>query len=98
MLKSCPSCSYIGNDGEHVCPFCKADLAVGRPRRTHGIKRASCNALRSSGGSHTLPYGLSVCFRSSNSIVIDAAFRPNIHPFARVGFGPLLAIEQAQAF
>jgi hypothetical protein len=33
MLKSCPSCSYIGNDGEHVCPFCKADLAVGRPRR-----------------------------------------------------------------
>ena len=34
MLKSCPSCSYIGNDGEHVCPFCKADLAVGRPRRS----------------------------------------------------------------
>jgi hypothetical protein len=36
MLKSCPSCSYIGNDGEHVCPFCKADLAVGRPRRSAG--------------------------------------------------------------
>src|SRR5438874_13299880 len=33
MLKTCPTCSYIGNDGEHICPFCKADLATGRPRR-----------------------------------------------------------------
>lgn len=33
MLKTCPTCSYIGNDSEHVCPFCKADLATGRPRR-----------------------------------------------------------------
>ena len=35
MLKTCPTCSYIGNDGEHICPFCKADLATGRPRRNH---------------------------------------------------------------
>src|SRR5438874_1193735 len=35
MLKTCPTCSYIGNDGEHICPFCKADLATGRPRRIH---------------------------------------------------------------
>jgi hypothetical protein len=33
MLKTCPSCSYIGNDSEHTCPFCKADLATARPRR-----------------------------------------------------------------
>ncbi|MDP4199484.1 MAG: hypothetical protein Q8922_02920 [Bacteroidota bacterium] len=43
MLKSCPSCSYIGNDGEHVCPFCKADLAAGKPRRSSGNRASGLN-------------------------------------------------------
>ena len=61
MLKSCPSCAYIGNDGEHVCPFCKADLAVGRPRRSSGT------ALRSFGagaraGARIAPEALRACY------------------------------------
>jgi len=62
MLKSCPSCSYIGNDGEHICPFCKADLAVGRPRRT-----AVPLPLRSFGGRRMSSPGLVACFRSKNA-------------------------------
>src|SRR5438046_9258066 len=48
MLKTCPTCSYIGNDGEHTCPFCKADLAIGRPRRTMRM-----NLMRSSRNGRT---------------------------------------------
>jgi len=36
MLKSCATCSYIGNDTEHICPFCKGELAVGKPKRSSG--------------------------------------------------------------
>jgi hypothetical protein len=54
MLKSCPSCSYIGNDGEHICPFCKADLATGKPRRAEQSAGGK-NVLRSLGGTRTTP-------------------------------------------
>src|SRR5439155_17733294 len=40
-----PTCSYIGNDGEHICPFCKADLSAARPRRT-ADDRSSAGVLR----------------------------------------------------
>jgi len=60
MLKSCPSCSYIGNDGEHVCPFCKADLATGKPRRAEQSAGGK-NVLRSLGGTRTAVPGLIAC-------------------------------------
>ena len=78
MLKSCPSCSYIGNDGEHVCPFCKADLAVGRPRQSaEGLpvgkhSSPSHSTLRSSGGRALLPRGSSACLRTRNHPDVDA--------------------------
>lgn len=80
MLKTCPSCSYVGNDWEHVCPFCKADLAVGRPRRErvrHG-SHLTCDMRSSSGSSawmtdhpwmmdHLLPRSLVACYRAADA-------------------------------
>src|ERR1035437_10961410 len=53
MLKSCPSCSYIGNDGEHICPFCKADLALGKPRRASVLRS---NATQTMTYFHTMKF------------------------------------------
>jgi hypothetical protein len=79
MLKSCPSCSYIGNDGEHVCPFCKANLAVGRPRR---FGRTACSAKSMSYIKFTFlsliltlatGFGLTSCSVNSNGPAVGGA-------------------------
>ncbi len=57
MLKLCPSCSYIGNDGEHVCPFCKADLSTGKPR--HARERS---VLQGFGGKRNASPVLKACY------------------------------------
>jgi hypothetical protein len=79
MLKSCPSCSYIGNDGEHVCPFCKADLAMGLPGTRPRLGEGTSSALRSSKQirSARRVSGLFACHRTRESVALE--FSPFAH-------------------
>jgi hypothetical protein len=71
MLKTCPSCSYIGNDGEHTCPFCKADLALTRPKKHELRSFGSDHATAQVSGTRTAIPGLIACFHKSPKHTVD---------------------------
>lgn len=61
MLKTCTSCSYIGNDSERTCPFCKADLSLAVPKQRE-LRSLGGNRPAHPAGSRASVPGLIACY------------------------------------